>query len=95
MRELEIAGITVTADTEQIANGIYQMHVEKDALGPLAFGMLDAQLMELFDKQLKQSTYAKFSPEARDLFKQRIDDWVRECSKEVSTKIYKQAKMVV
>jgi hypothetical protein len=78
--------------------------------GALAFGMLPAPLMELLDQQLtrkaeeiidakygrvdpaKYPSIAGFWLPARAKF---IKDFVRECSKLVSTAMYRHADMVV
>ena len=42
----------IKVDVDKIAAGIVEMHHEIDASGPLAFGMLDAHLMDVLSKQL-------------------------------------------
>ena len=95
MRNLEISGRKVTANTEALAKGLYEMHKEKDALAPLAFGMLDAQLMEMFERHLKQKVHEQFSRDILVSHKEVIGDWLRECTREVTVGIYKQSTMLV
>ncbi len=78
--------------------------------GALAFGMLPFPLMELLDKELTRKAeeiidakYGQIDPEkypsiagfwlpARAKF---IKDFVRDCSREVATAMYRHADMVV
>ena len=95
MKELNIAGKTVKVDTEKLAEGMYEMHVEGDCLAPLAFGMLDAKLMDMFEKDLSKKIFAQFTPEDGELFKSRIKAFIRDVQKAVSVGIYNRAEMVV
>src|SRR5690606_2636349 len=96
MKTLEITGRIVRLDTEKLSIGLLEMHEEdKNKKAILAFGMLDAKIMQAFEYNLKQSVYSQFSKEAQELFKSKIDSYLKDCIKEISIGIYQRAKMVV
>jgi len=95
MKELIILGRSVKVDVDKLSKGLCELHEEdEDKKAVLAFGMLDAQLCEIMEKQLKESIIKEFSPEAYDLFKLRIDQFASDCNNEVAKGVYRYAKMI-
>jgi hypothetical protein len=96
MKTFELLGKTVTIDTEKLSKGLHDLHAEDDNKATiLAYGMLDAQLCELMEKGLKEAIIGQFEPITYDLFKLRIDEFIRDTTNEVINGVYKYAKMIV
>lgn len=95
-------GITINA--KAIAEGIYALF-DEDERAALAFGMLPAVKMRLLEKMLaeKAETQAKdacerqfgFRPEGNVADAEWKKEFVRFCTREVESALYKVAPMVV
>jgi hypothetical protein len=93
---LELNGKSVTIDTEAIAGGLLNFHNEDEGKKTmLAFGMLDALLMESSEEAIKKRVFSEFSQITRDLFEPRINKFLSSVNHEIVVKIYSGAKMVV
>jgi len=96
MKELKILDELVQLDVEGLGKGLCKMHEsDPDMKVVLAFGMLDAGLCELMRKHLKAKVLSKLSKEAKDLFPDLIEVYIKECAGAVEKSVYKYAKMVV
>jgi hypothetical protein len=96
MNEFILLNKSIKIDTEKIGLGLLEMHKEDEhKKAVLAFGMLDAKLMDLAENNLKEGISKQFDKEDAELFKIRIDDFVRDCIKDISNVIYSNATMVV
>lgn len=96
MKTIELLGKTVTVDTDKLSQGLCELHNEdEDKKAVLAFGMLDFGLCEMMDKGIKERIIKEFDPVTNELFKGRIDDFIKDCQNEVARGVYKYAKMVV
>ena len=93
---LKVAGRTVTIDIDKLSRGLCDMHNDnEDMKTVLAFGMLDAGLIDMFDKNLKERILSEFSEEAKELFSDRINTFINDVCNEVAKGVYKYANMVV
>jgi len=96
MKTIELLGKTVSVDTERLSKGLCELHNEdEDKKAVLAFGMLDFELCEMMDKGISKKVKNEFDSITNDLFKSRIDDFIKDCQNEVARGVYKFAKMVV
>lgn len=94
--KLEIAGRSVTVDIDNMSKGLCDMHNEdQDMKAVLAFGMLDAGLCDMFKRHLTEKIKKEFSPEANEIFKERIKDFIQYVNNEVTKGVYKYAKLIV
>ena len=96
MKEIEIAGRKVSINIDAVAEGLHELHAEdpnKKAI--LAFGMLDAGIMEQASKDLNELIKSKFSAEANEIFAGRIKEFIKDCEHKIAVGIYQRAKMVV
>jgi hypothetical protein len=93
---LNISGRTVTINIEALSKGLHDLHAEdEDKKAVLAFGMLDHGLCELMETNLAQSIKKEFSPEANELFKERIETFISDVNSEIAKGVYQHAKMIV
>ena len=96
MKVLELLSRKVSVDTEKLSKGLCELHNEdEDKKAVLAFGMLDFGLCEMMDKGIKERIIKEFDTITNELFKGRIDDFIKDCQNEVARGVYKYAKMVV
>lgn len=96
MKVLELLSRKVSVDTDKLSKGLCELHNEdEDKKAVLAFGMLDFELCEMMDKGIKERVMKEFDSITNDLFKSRIDDFIKECQNEVAKGVYKYAKMIV
>lgn len=96
MTKLQINGRTVTIDTKKLSKGLCDLHNEcENKKTMLAFGMLDAKLIELFEQSFAKSVKAEFSDFTNDLFKDKIKNFIKDTSNEITKGIYQYATMVV
>lgn len=96
MKVLELLGKKVSVDTDKLSRGLCELHNEdEDKKAVLAFGMLDFELCEMMDKGIKERVIKEFDSITNELFKGRIDDFIKDCQNEVAKGVYKYAKMVV
>ena len=96
MKTLQVLGRTVSIDITKLSKGLCAMHEEDEEMKTiLAFGMLDAKLCELFEKQLSEAIKKQFSDIANELFKERITVFIKDCNHEVTKGVYSFATMVV
>lgn len=96
MKVLELLSRKVSVDTEKLSKGLCELHNEdEDKKAVLAFGMLDFELCEMMDKGISERVKKEFDTITNDLFKSRIDDFIKDCQNEVAKGVYKYAKMVV
>lgn len=96
MKVLELLGKKVSVDTDKLSKGLCELHNEdEDKKAVLAFGMLDYELCEMMDKGIKERVIKEFDSITNDLFKSRIDNFIKYCQNEVAKGVYKYAKMVV
>lgn len=96
-----IQGMTV--DVQAMADGLYAIITDRDQAALVAFGMLPADLLDLFEKQLGEKYEATAKEQAKTLFGCDIPEnlevadqakkkaFVRDCLHEVSIGIYKAA----
>ena len=96
MEALTIGTTTVKLDTKALAQGAYDLHAEMNQLGPLAFGMLNATIMESMETNLKARVYKEFEHSNPDgIFNGRIEDYLKKVNKKIVNGIYQRATMVV
>lgn len=96
MKKIELLGKTVSVDTDKLSRGLCELHNDdEDKKAVLAFGMLDFDLCEMMDKGIKERIIKEFDTVTNELFKGRIDDFIKDCQNEVSKGVYKYAKMIV
>lgn len=96
MKVLELLGKTVSVDTDKLSKGLCELHNDDDyKKAVLAFGMLDFELCEMMDKGISKKVKNEFDSITNDLFKSRIDDFIKDCQNEVAKEVYKYVKMVV
>ncbi len=96
MKVLELLGEKVSVDTDKLSRGLCELHNEdEDKKAVLAFGMLDFELCEMMDKGIKERVIKEFDSITNELFKGRIDDFIKDCQNEVGKGVYKYAKMIV
>lgn len=95
---VQISGVDFTLQVEPLAQGLYAMHEEHNALGPLSIGMLDAKIMQVFDKQLAETiaaqVVAKSKMGAHTLIEceEQITDFIEKATKAVTVAIYELAE---
>lgn len=95
MKIFELLGKTVSIDTDKLSRCLSELHNEhEDKKTVLAFGMLDFKLCELMEKEIKKSIIKQFDDFTYELFKSRIDDFIKEVQKEVFSGVYKYSKMI-
>ena len=96
MKTLNIAGKTVSIDIKKLSKGLCGLHnQDEDMKLILSFGMLDAKLCDMFEKQLNQAIKAEFSELNNILFEARINDFIKDCNNEIAKGVYSFATMVV
>jgi hypothetical protein len=96
MKTLEIASRRVSIDTDKLSKGLCDLHASNDEMkAVLAFGMLDAKLCEMFEEQLSSSIRKQFSEIANDLFKTRIESFIKECVNDIEKGVYRYADFMV
>ena len=96
MKVLELLSRKVLVDTEKLSKGLCELHNDdEDKKAALAFGMLDFELCEMMDKGINERVKREFDSITNDIFKSRIDDFIKDCQNEVARGVYKYAKMVV
>ena len=96
MNKLTIRGKTVTVDMDALSKGLCEMHNEDEEKRTiLAFGMLDAKLIEIFERNFSKKIKAQFSEGANVLYQEEIESFIKRCSNEIEKGIYKYAKIVV
>lgn len=82
MKTIELLGKTVSVDTEKLIKGLWVLHNEdEEKRAILAFGMLDFELCEMMDKGISKKVKNEFDSITNDLFKSRIDDFIKDCQK--------------
>jgi len=96
MRELIVGDVSVKVPVEKLSKGLFNLHSQDDKkLAVLSFGMLDAMIIESFETEFPEQIRSKFTKENQELFKTRIDDFIKVTKKEIVHGIYKYAKMRV
>ncbi len=96
MKVLEVAGRRVTINIDLLSRGLCDMHNQyEEKKLVLAFGMLDAQLIEIFERNMTKMVKDEFTPEANELFKDRIEAFINDVNNEIAKGVYKYATMVV
>lgn len=96
MKTLKIGQGTVTINTEALAEGVHQMHAqEEDKKTMLAFGMLDAKIMEAVETELKAKVIKTIGEGNAEFFNDRVKQFLADVNKAIAVGVYKRAKMVV
>ena len=96
MKTLILNGKIVTVDTDKISKGLCKIHEEdKHKKTALAFGMLDNDLCKIFTQGISEGIKKEFDETTNDLFKNRIQDFIKEVENEVLTGIYKHIKIII
>lgn len=96
MKTLEVLGRTVSINIEALSKGLCELHnSDPDMKAVLAFGMLDHGLCEMMETEIAKKVKAQYSPEANELFADRINGFIKECNNEIAKGVYKYAAMVV
>lgn len=96
MKKIEILGRSVSIDTDQLSKGLCELHNEdENKKAVLAFGMLDFQLCEMFNKMVEEAIIKEFSTVAYTYFKKEIDTFIKDCQNEINKGVYKYAKLIV
>ena len=96
MNVLNIGQGTVSLDTEKIAEGVHALHEQDESKKTiLAFGMLDAKIMETVEKEIKDRVLKEIGESNAELFKLRVEAFLNKVNKDIAVGVYKRAKMVV
>ena len=96
MKELVIASRRVTIETEKLSKGLADLHAEDpERAAALAFGMLDGQIIEHFEKNFEKSVKKQFSEVVNIMWEDEINAFIKTCREEITTGIYSHAKMIV
>lgn len=97
MTKKMIIGCTeVCIDVQPIADWMHKLHVEDPVKSiVLSFGMLDAIIMRMCKKLVREKVVSLLDPVDAELFHKRIDDFISDVMHSIAVAIYKQAKMVV
>jgi hypothetical protein len=94
--ELILLKRRATIDTEALAKGLSEMHEENPDLKAIwAFGMLDHDLCEMFEKSLFESINNSFSSVIQMAFDNEIKKFSKDCFAEISKRAYSYAKNMV
>ncbi len=93
MKELIIINQSIKIDIEKIGLELLKLHNQNESLKTvLAFGMLDAKLMDLAENNLKDGIKnAIKDKDDANLFEAKIKRFVSECMQEISVVIYSNA----
>ena len=96
MKTLKTPFRNINIDVNKIAEGVKNMHHEdEDKKIVLAFGMLDAVIMDLTEKNLKQKFFSFFNELELIICEEDINKFISECMHEISLYVYKNSNLIV
>jgi hypothetical protein len=94
--EFNLLGLSTNINVEKIGLELLKVHNSNEGMKTmLAFGMLDAGVMEEAEKTILEGVTKNIDPLDVELFKPKFKSFMNEVMKEISIIIYQNATMVV
>lgn len=94
--EQTIGQVKFNFDTWKVSEGLYTMHLEHGHAAPLAYGMLNAAILESAERELKEVVNARLR-QSHDILKveelqEKVKHYVNACVHEITVNILNMAK---